>query len=132
MFNFKFQFSRVRFKSKGIVSRRFEPPSIENSPIWPSPYISFFPTTHFWKHFSGNITSMKYRRSKNKHMRESCFFMFKRLQTITRFFYKQHLNICRSSHQRCSVKKVFLEISQNSQENTCASLFLNKTGLQLY
>ena len=26
----------------------------------------------------------------------------------------------RSSHQRGSVKKVFLEISQNSQENTCA------------
>ena len=24
--------------------------------------------------------------------------------------------------QRCSVKKVFLEISQNSQENTCASV----------
>ena len=26
----------------------------------------------------------------------------------------------RSSHQRCSVKKVFLEISENLQENTCA------------
>ena len=26
----------------------------------------------------------------------------------------------RSSHQRRSMKKVFLEISQNSQENTCA------------
>ena len=26
----------------------------------------------------------------------------------------------RGSHQKCSVKKVFLEISQNSQENTCA------------
>ena len=26
----------------------------------------------------------------------------------------------RSSHVRCSVKKVLLEISQNSQENTCA------------
>ena len=26
----------------------------------------------------------------------------------------------RSSHQRCSIKKVFLEISQISQENTCA------------
>ena len=25
--------------------------------------------------------------------------------------------------QRCSVKKVLLEISQNSQGNTCASLF---------
>ena len=27
---------------------------------------------------------------------------------------------CRSSQQRCSVKKVFMKISQNSQENTCA------------
>ena len=26
----------------------------------------------------------------------------------------------RGSHQRCSVKKVFLRISQNSQENICA------------
>ena len=28
----------------------------------------------------------------------------------------------RSSHQRSSVKKVLLEISQNSQENTCAKV----------
>ena len=38
--------------------------------------------------------------------------------------------------QRCSVKKVLLEISQNSQENTCARVsFLIKlqaSGLQLY
>ena len=35
--------------------------------------------------------------------------------------------------QRCSVKKVFLEISQNSQENACARVSLNKVaGLQLY
>ena len=26
--------------------------------------------------------------------------------------------------QRCSVKKVFLRISQNSQENTCARVFV--------
>ena len=36
----------------------------------------------------------------------------------------------------CSVKKVFLEVSQNSQENTCARVsFLIKlqaSGLQLY
>ena len=43
----------------------------------------------------------------------------------------------RRSHQRCSVKKkVLLEISQNSQENTCARVsFLIKLqalGLQLY
>ena len=38
--------------------------------------------------------------------------------------------------QMCFVKKVFLEISQNSQENTCARIsFLIKlcaSGLQLY
>ena len=34
--------------------------------------------------------------------------------------------------QTCSAKKVFLEISQNSQENTCASLYFNKVaGLTL-
>ena len=26
-------------------------------------------------------------------------------------------------NQRCSIKKMFLEISQNSQENTCARVF---------
>ena len=30
--------------------------------------------------------------------------------------------------QRCSVKKVFLEISQNTQENTCARVFFNKVA----
>ena len=44
--------------------------------------------------------------------------------------------ISRSNHRRCSVKKVFLKISQNSQENTCVGLaFLLKSqtwGLQLY
>ena len=38
--------------------------------------------------------------------------------------------------QRCFVKKVFLEISQNSQENNCARVFLliglQAWGLQLY
>ena len=30
--------------------------------------------------------------------------------------------------QRCSVKKLFLEISHNSQENTCARVFFNKVA----
>ena len=34
--------------------------------------------------------------------------------------FKINRNHLKSSHQRCSVKKMFLEISQNSQENTCA------------
>ena len=38
--------------------------------------------------------------------------------------------------QRCSVKKAFLEISQNSQENTCAKVSflinLQALGLQRY
>ena len=38
------------------------------------------------------------------------------------------MHICRSSHQGCSMKKVFFEISQNSQENTSFRV----SGLQLY
>ena len=34
--------------------------------------------------------------------------------------------------QKCSVKKRFLEISKNSQENTCTSLFFTALSLQLY
>ena len=30
--------------------------------------------------------------------------------------------------QNCSIKKVFLEILQNSQENTCARVFFNKVA----
>ena len=38
----------------------------------------------------------------------------------------------RSSHQRCSVKKVFLEISENSQKNNCArDAFLIKLQILL-
>ena len=32
----------------------------------------------------------------------------------------QKISVRRSSHQRCSIKKVFLKVSQNSQENKCA------------
>ena len=41
----------------------------------------------------------------------------------------------KSVARRCSVKKVFLKISQNSQENTCARAFFNNVvdiDLQLY
>ena len=38
----------------------------------------------------------------------------------------QGLIICTVSPE--AVKKVFLEISQNSQENTCASPFFNKVA----
>ena len=44
-----------------------------------------------------------------------------------------NLTNTKSSHQRCSIKKVFLEISQNSQKNTCARvsvLIKLQAGLQ--
>ena len=35
--------------------------------------------------------------------------------------YQNQVAICKEAvSQKCSVKKLFLEISQNSQENTCA------------
>ena len=42
------------------------------------------------------------------------------------FLNLEKILIAEAVGQRCSLKKVFLEISQNSQENTCASLFFNK------
>ena len=49
---------------------------------------------------------------------------------------KTHRRIVEAVAQRCSVRKVFLEISQNSQENACARVsFLIKfqaLGLQLH
>ena len=44
--------------------------------------------------------------------------------------YGRAISVTGSSNtaQRCSVEKMFLEISQNSQENTCQSLFFNKVG----
>ena len=41
----------------------------------------------------------------------------------------------RSSHTKCSIKKVFLNISQKQKKHLCQRLFLNKfegCGLQLY
>ena len=37
-----------------------------------------------------------------------------------RMLYFLHSNAFRSSHWRCSIKKVFLKMSQNSQRNACA------------
>ena len=37
-------------------------------------------------------------------------------------FFSKIFSTYRSSHRRCSVKKMFLEISQNSQENTLTLL----------
>ena len=49
---------------------------------------------------------------------------------------KQSPGVSEAVARSCSVKKMFLEISQNSQENTCTSVsFLIKlytSGLQLY
>ena len=54
----------------------------------------------------------------------SCWLM---TQTVSHdISFKEILSIVlpiaigRSSHRRCSVKNVFLEISRKSQENTCA------------
>ena len=42
------------------------------------------------------------------------------MEDFSSFEFCKIIRIYRSSHQRCSIKKVFLKISQNSQENTWA------------
>ena len=51
---------------------------------------------------------------------------YKRTLYITTFELLRTSSRSRVVVQRCSVKKVFLEISQNSQENTCARVFIKK------
>ena len=67
--------------------------------------------------------------------------ILKVIQTITipntsKLFWLIFTEICRSSHRRCSLKKVFLKIPQNGQENTSvrvSSLIkLQGWGLQLF
>ena len=56
-------------------------------------------------------------------------------ELVSIFIFCFKSGLFRNSHRRCSVEKVFLEISQNSQENTSARVsFLIKlqAGLQLY
>ena len=65
-------------------------------------------------------------------------FKIKKMEVISRFNEScwSIWSGYRSSHQKCSVRKVFLKISQNSQENTCARVsFLIKlqvSGLQVF
>ena len=40
--------------------------------------------------------------------------------------WKLSLSLIRNSHRMCSIKKLFLELQQNSQENTCARLYFLK------
>ena len=57
---------------------------------------------------------------------------YERCQSTLKCFATEYNYIIRSSHQRCSVRKMFLEISQNSRENTCARVsFLIKLQVEV-
>ena len=73
------------------------------------------------------------------HFTTSCMkglFSWKQTVILTNVWQQRFHSRVRSRHRRSSAKKVFLKISQNSQENTCARVsFLIKLqdlGLQLY
>ena len=63
-----------------------------------------------------------------------CFYVFS-IFTITAMGHRTNDSLFASEAviQRCSVKKMFIEISQNSQENTCTrvSFFHKVAGLSL-
>ena len=83
--------------------------------------------TSVFVHFSHNVSS-RFNCLNNVFLRPVTIM-------LNHNFDKQ-LNQYRSSDQRCSIEKVFLEISQMSQENICArasfSIMLQALGLQLY
>ena len=61
---------------------------------------------------------------------ESCFFVFildflPVIYVLQNYYYKKkgvYVHFVETVAQSCSVKKVFLEMSQNSKESTCARL----------
>ena len=66
------------------------PPSIDNSPYTAiHPFLSFFRIPLFWQDFR-QYRTMKYGiNTKNKLIRQSYFFIFRRLKSnVTRFFIK--------------------------------------------
>ena len=87
--------------------------------------------THFPKNTSGGVL-LNFAMAEH----QVDFSYYFKSSTRRKGIFSRNILIFRSSHRRCSVKKVFLEISQNSQENTCARVtFLIKlqvSGLQLY
>ena len=84
----------------------------------PSPHL-----VHSWHNSWCQIRGLTILKRQSKVFRMSFF-----AKNITKFF--------RNNHWRSSIKKVFLEILQNSQENTCAtasfSIKLQALVLQLY
>ena len=68
---------------------------------------------------------------KNKHLNDpSSSWMYKlsiaivKQESLKLVIYNRGFLIEKAVAQMCSVKKVFLEISQNSHENTCARVFI--------
>ena len=98
--------------------------------------------THWWKQHQRNAYHKFYWGCRCPQVTKSCtsplsFFLW--LDGINSRFKScldNKLKEAEAVTQRCSVKKVFLEISQNSQENTCIRVsFLIKLlalGLPLY
>ena len=76
-------------------------------------FIGFFHGVFFYQVLYVLYTQLTYNLSKKIHSSAEAYALCKN----------------RSSHQRSSVKKVFLEISQNSQENTSACLHLLEATL---
>ena len=71
----------------------------------------------------------KPNKSSEKHKGISRDFRKNTLQTVRRSDRDKPKQLTEAVAQRCSVKKVLLEISQNSQENDCVkSLFFNKAA----
>ena len=63
--------------------------------------------------------------------REIPIFCFEAEIKVTQVGSYLNFELSEAATERCSVKKVFLEILQNSQENTCAIVSFNKiAGLQ--
>ena len=81
-----------------------------------------FKITSRWLMLNINLVYILYKcRMKQTKAETEQIFGFRYLLGVIRLFIKEHsIALYRSSRPELFCKKLFLEISQNSQENTCA------------
>ena len=94
-------------------------------------YTNFTLTCEIWTRFLKNIHQKwkYYREEKQDFERFFIFLISKCRQNQMKLNSVRSLWLCgkKNSYRRCSVKKTFLEISQNLQENICAIAWFLKT-----
>ena len=120
MLQVKFRFTSCLIKGNALISGRRS--SLSSQLI----VLLFLRNSHLQRDILANIFSPVFSWTLRKFLQriKKMFQKFlessQKKKTVAKLCFNKVAGFYRSCHRRCFVKEVFLEISQNSQENTCA------------